>query len=895
MNAESLAVSASINIGLALLILTLFSVLRKQPSNAPIYYARLLSQHHQISFDNRFFGFRRLIPSVAWIRRALHVTEDEILDTCGLDVLIFIRLFKFGINFFLVCSVVGLLVLVPLNYIAGDGQPSRRSHSMDAFTISNIRKGSNWLWVHCSCLYFVSCYGLYLLYKITKPLVQVSRKPKDKMTMLYNEYDNILLMRIHQLHNLRHQPNQFTVLVREIPLCDEHKARDCSVDHFFSKYHPHSYQSYQILYDGKSLEKLLSQAKSMRRKIESLGHHSLTEKNNRNSPLSEALKNDAEIEELKEMLQELAERIKHTQSKEVLQEKLLIGIQNIFATVGLLLSIVRHVQDVGIQIVFLVCALSLHTRNVSRPLSEDIDSKFHCSSRRMIRISLDLVVYALLVLEFLGDGLPQSGTNPFDMQSLHMILCTRRNAYKFLTVELVIASTEHKSGRKIRMIGCIKASPLDTLARRCEQRTIFETDSVYQELPVAFVTFKSRWGAALAAQSQQISNPLLWITEMAPEPRDVLWSNLAIPFRYLPLYKFGVYVSASLLTIFFAVPVTAVQGIAKFERLKKWFPPAIAVQLIPGLRSIVTGYLPSVILSGFIYVVPFAMIGMARLAGYISRSTKDIKACNMVFYFLVGNVFFLSLLSGSLLDQIGESFSHPRDIPGRLASAASAQADFFMTYILTNGLSGFSLEVLQPGLLIWDAMKSNTWDRGKKKQPYLYSLPYYRVIPSVALCILIGTVYAVVSPLLLPFLVAYFCLGYIVFINQTQDVYITTYETCGQYWPYIHHYVLIAIVIMQITMIGLFGLKLKPAASFATIPLLVFTIFFNEYCKARFLPMFNHCSVKDARDRDEYDEKTDLMEANLQNAIDAYCPPCLRPLDLEDMESSRLQPLISPR
>ncbi|KAL0429192.1 UNVERIFIED_CONTAM: CSC1-like protein [Sesamum radiatum] len=104
MNAESLAVSASINIGLALLILTLFSVLRKQPSNAPIYYARLLSQHHHISFDNRFFGFRRLIPSLGWIRRALHVTEDEILDTCGLDVLIFIRLFKFGVVSFLTHS-----------------------------------------------------------------------------------------------------------------------------------------------------------------------------------------------------------------------------------------------------------------------------------------------------------------------------------------------------------------------------------------------------------------------------------------------------------------------------------------------------------------------------------------------------------------------------------------------------------------------------------------------------------------------------------------------------------------------------------------------------------------------------------------------------------------------
>lgn len=79
---------------------------------------------------------------------------------------------------------------------------------------------------------------------------------------------------------------------------------------------------------------------------------------------------------------------------------------------------------------------------------------------------------------------------------------------------------------------------------------------------------------------------------------------------------------------------------------------------------------------------------------------------------------------------------------------------------------------------------------------------------------------------------------------QIQDVYITTYETCGQYWPYIHHYILVAIVIMQITMVGLFGLKSKPAASFSTIPLLVLTLLFNEYCKARFLPTFYQFSVK---------------------------------------------------
>ncbi|KAM7476806.1 hypothetical protein LguiB_024049 [Lonicera macranthoides] len=721
MEAHSLLASAGINIGLALIILSLFSVLKKHKCTSFVYYPRRLSlrQHphlslnHHMPFD-KTLTISRFIPTVYWIRRSFRITDAELLENCGLDALILIRLFKFGVRYFVVCSLVGLLVLLPVNYTSYDG-PYWSTYSMDALTISNINKGSDRLWVHYSCLWFISLYALYQLHK---------------------EYKDLLTKRILQLRHLRDQPNQFTVLVREIPFCDEHKAYGCCVDHYFSKYHSHAYRSYQILYDGKDLEDLLNQATAIAHRIEDLRHVSLTKKHVRSSTVSDAFRDDAKVEQLEQMLEEVYQRIRHMRYHKMVEER---------------------------------------------------------------------------------------------------------------------------------------------------------------ELPVAFVTFRTRWGAALAAQSQQHSNPLLWITEMAPEPRDVLWRNLSIPYKRLPLYKIGVFGAASLLTIFFAIPVTAVQGIAKFDKLKKWFPPAMAVQLIPGLRSIVTGYLPSVILSLFIYTVPFAMIAMARFAGYISRSRKDIKACSMVFYFLVGNVFLLSLLSGSLLDQIGKSFAHPKDIPSRLASAVTAQADFFMTYILTSGLSGFSLEILQPGLLIWDAIRSHTWGRGKKRRPYLYSLPYYRVVPFVSLFILIGMVYAVVAPLLLPFLIVYFLLGYVVFINQIEDVYETTYETCGQYWPYIHHYIIVAIVIMQVTMIGLFGLKSKPAASFSTIPLLVFTIVFNEYCKIRFLPTFMNYSIQDAMKSDELDEKNGMMDANYRKALDAYCPPCLRPVDYTDNDAHTTEPLISPK
>nr|POE64562.1 csc1-like protein [Quercus suber] len=400
MNPHSLFASAAINIGLALVTLTLFSIFKKQPSFAPIYYARRLSNGQQIHFHDQTFSFRRFLPSVSWIPRAFCVTEDEILDSSGLDALVIIRLFKFGIKFFVVCSLVGLVVLLPVNY-NGQDVPYQSYHSLDSFTISNITPGSNRLWVHFSCLWILSFYGLYLLYQ---------------------EYDEILVKRIQQLQKIRHRPDQFTILVREIPICSEHKAHGCSVDHFFSKHYPYSYHSYQMVYKEIDLEVLLSQAESIARKIEDLRERPTANKHKRETLLLDGSREDA-------------------------------------------------------------VKISLH---------ED---------------------------------------------SLH-VFCEK---IRQLQHEIVIKQ---------------------------------------KELPVAFVIFKSRCGAALAAQSQQHSHPLLWITEMAPEPRDVSWRTLAIPYRILPLYKIGVVLAASLLTIFFAIPVTAVQGIAKYEKLKKWFPPVMAVELM---------------------------------------------------------------------------------------------------------------------------------------------------------------------------------------------------------------------------------------------------------------------------------------------------------------------------
>jgi hypothetical protein len=91
-------------------------------------------------------------------------------------------------------------------------------------------------------------------------------------------------------------------------------------------------------------------------------------------------------------------------------------------------------------------------------------------------------------------------------------------------------------------------------------------------LPVSFVSFNSRWGAAVCAQTQQSKNPTLWLTNWAPEPRDIYWRNLAIPFMSLTVRKLIISVTVFALVFFYMIPIAFVQSLANLEGLEKVAP-----------------------------------------------------------------------------------------------------------------------------------------------------------------------------------------------------------------------------------------------------------------------------------------------------------------------------------
>lgn len=91
-------------------------------------------------------------------------------------------------------------------------------------------------------------------------------------------------------------------------------------------------------------------------------------------------------------------------------------------------------------------------------------------------------------------------------------------------------------------------------------------------MPAAFVSFRSRWGAAVCAQTQQSRNPTIWLTEWAPDPRDVYWDNLSIPFFTLTVRRLIIAVAFFFLTFFFMIPIAFVQSLANIAGIEKAVP-----------------------------------------------------------------------------------------------------------------------------------------------------------------------------------------------------------------------------------------------------------------------------------------------------------------------------------
>ncbi|KAL4581797.1 hypothetical protein LXL04_006325 [Taraxacum kok-saghyz] len=357
-----------------------------------------------------------------------------------------------------------------------------------------------------------------------------------------------------------------------------------------------------------------------------------------------------------------------------------------------------------------------------------------------------------------------------------------------------------------------------------------------KEHRAAFVSFKSRIGAAVTLHIQQGPNPTEWLTEQAPEDRDIYWAFFSTSFLTRWIGNVVVVIACVILTILFFIPVVIVQGLTNLYTLEAWFPFLKGILDINIISQVITGYLPSLILKTFFRIVPPVMILLTSIQSFVSHSRIERSACIKVLWFIIWNAFFATVLSGSVFYKLG-IFLEPRNIPNVLAVAVPGQATFFISYIVTSGWTNTASELLRLMPLISSYIK-RIFTSESHEEFEVPSLHYSSEIPSILLFGLLGVIYFFLSPLILPFLLVYFCLGYIVYRHQLLNVYSPKFETGGQFWPIVHNSTIFSLILMHLIALGIFGLKQLTWASTLTIPLPIITLLFTSYCNKRFLPIF---------------------------------------------------------
>lgn len=395
----------------------------------------------------------------------------------------------------------------------------------------------------------------------------------------------------------------------------------------------------------------------------------------------------------------------------------------------------------------------------------------------------------------------------------------------------------------------------------------------------------------MALHIQQTDNPTQMVAEQAPEPHDVYWPLFSESFMRRWISQLIVLVACILLTALFLIPVVVVQGLTNLSQLEVWLPFLKSILNIAFVSQVLTGYLPSLILQLFLMMIPPIMKFLSSVQGHISISEIIKSACNKVLWFTIWNIYFANVLSGSVISQIF-IFLEPKNVPARLAVAVPAQASFFIAYVVTSGWTSTSSELFRLMPLICSLIRK-CFTGNASNEHKAPAFHYHAVIPRVLFFGLLGITYFFLAPLILPFLLVYFCLAYTIYSNQFINVYAPIYETAGKFWPIVHNSMIFSLLLMHAIAVGIFTLKKLPLASSLVFPLPVITLIFNAYCRKRFLPIFVAYSAETLIKKDREDINDATTTEFFNKLVAAYQDPALLPMQYSSDSNRERTPLLS--
>lgn len=326
-----------------------------------------------------------------------------------------------------------------------------------------------------------------------------------------------------------------------------------------------------------------------------------------------------------------------------------------------------------------------------------------------------------------------------------------------------------------------------------------------------FVEFQGQYYAQLALQQVATHNPMrLNPSYTGFEPGNIIWTNLRL-FWWERTFRRSVAAAViCALIILWAIPVAFVGLISNITYLTdklhwlRWI-----YRLPPQLLGIITGLLPTILLSILFVFLPIIIRSMAKVAGNPLAQSVELFTQLAYFGFQIFNGFIVLTLASSATAAVVEVIQQPEKALSMLALGFPKSSNFFISYIILQGLGVAGGSLFQVvGLLSYYAfgyILDNTVRKKWGRFSGLGSMAWGTTFPVFTMLSCITLAYCIISPLILLFATVAFFLIYITYLYNLTYVFTESAETRGMHYPRAIFQTFTGIYLGQVCMLGIFA------------------------------------------------------------------------------------------
>uniref|UniRef100_A0AAV1T2P4 Uncharacterized protein n=1 Tax=Peronospora matthiolae TaxID=2874970 RepID=A0AAV1T2P4_9STRA len=727
-----------------------------------------------------------------WIPAGFRASADEILEKCGLDTLMFLRFLRLGHKLALLaigCSA----VLFPVFATAAGTPSSTNQWVVDPLTrisMSNLPEKSDRLWAPTVVAFVMTTYAMRLLVKEYKMYVRYRHQVLSKM-----------------------EAPQYSVLVTDLPV---HLRTRETLRKYMATIFPSSIRNVYVALECATLEKLVERREQVRGALE----HALAKyERSRKRPRHQEGKSWVGM-----LLCKAGSQGHKVDSIDYLQDQL--------ATLNE--DVAREIQSIDDAQSQLAAQLEDQEHEMG---STDIDDE-------------------LQLLENGGSGSNIMARTKQNADPKKAPLLDRRGH-----AEQMRSSCEGDDAHKVD----------DKRARQQEREmSQEEREKARKERPMrvmrraAFVSFTSLMSTQVAQQTLQTENPAHMAVAPAPHAADINWDNIGLDYRTRAIGTLVSTLISAAIVLFWTIPTALVASLATVESLRR---------ALPFLNQAFDDY--PILQDIFQQIAPLALVALSALApivfnflsgreGHPSKTEVRAALFSKLAYFQLVQIFFVTVIVGTILDSLKEILDQPKKLVSMLGRSMPQQSTFFISYVIVQTGLGLVLELLRVVPLIVSALFALLAPKDTRRErtsawlglrDIVQTDPFDPTNPlaDCFLILLVTLTFAPIAPLVCYFTWFFFLVAELVYRRQVLCVYKPTHFALGAYWPRMFKFCIIALVVAQLTLIGILSLKKAAAPPILIIVLIAIVLVFHYHvltlypAAAKYLPLMECIRLDRAR------------------------------------------------